>query len=91
MYSLLRVGDGSIEKYSELSDLVNNQNESAEDMQLRLSSDSLHMQDDFEITTPPGSAEGEKSELLNEDGLFLSYNQNVVREVLNDIFRILKI
>ena len=70
-------------------ELVNNGNESVEDMKLRLSIDSLHIQDISEATTPQGT-EGGKSE-FSEDGLTLSHNQNVVKEVLNDIFRILKI
>ena len=70
-------------------ELVNNGTESVEDMELRSSIDSLHMQDISKVATPQGT-EGGKSE-LSEDGLTLSHNQNVVKEVLNDIFRILKI
>ncbi|CAF4037043.1 unnamed protein product [Rotaria sp. Silwood1] len=80
----------STRNFSSNLELVNNGNESAEDMELRLSIDSLHMQDISEVTTPQGT-EGGKSELLSEDGLALSHSQNVVKEVLNDVFRILKI
>ena len=48
------------------------------------------MQDISEVTTPQGSERG-WSELVSEDELALSHNQNVVKEVLNDVFRILKI
>ena len=80
----------STRNFSSNLELVNNGNESAEDMELRLSIDSLHMQDISEVTTPQGT-EGGKSELLSEDELALSHKQNVVKEVLNDVFGILKI
>ena len=46
------------------------------------------MQDDSKITTPQESAEGGKSELFSEDVVTLSHNQNVAKEVLDDVFRI---
>ena len=48
------------------------------------------MQNDSEITTPQGNGEGRRPELFSEDELTLSHNQNIVREVFNDVFRILQ-
>ena len=81
----------STQNYPNNVELVNNSNESVEDISLRSSIDSLHMQDDFEIATPQGSAEDGKCELLREDGLVLPHNQNAVRETIHNVFRILKI
>ena len=72
-------------------ELVNSSIKSVKDTQLRLSIDSLHMQDDFEIATQQESAKDGKCELLSEDGLALPHNQNAVRETHNKVFCILKI
>ena len=44
----------SIRNFPISLELVNNENESAEDIQLRLSIDSLHVRVDSELTTPQG-------------------------------------
>ena len=79
----------STRDFSSDLELVNNGAESVEDMELRLSIDSLRMQNISEVTTPQGT-EGGKSE-LSADGLTLSHNQNVVQGILNGTLSILKI
>ena len=55
-------------------ELVNNDNESVDDMELRLLIESLHMRDGSNVNTPQSSKQGTKSELLSENELAVSHN-----------------
>ena len=71
--------------------LLNVTNESQEDFQLRSSMDSLRMHDDFELGVAGKNAEYEKSNSSSEDEAAVLHEQNRIKKILNDVFRILEI
>ena len=71
--------------------LLNITNESQEDFQLRSSMDSLRMQDDFELGVAGKNSEYEKSNSSSEDEAVVLHEQNRIKKILNDVFRILEI
>ena len=71
--------------------LLNVTNESQEDFQLRSSMDSLRMHDDFELGVAGKNDEYEKSNSSSEDEAAVLHEQNRIKKILNDVFRILEI
>lgn len=77
--------------FSDNLELTNNDNESVKAMELRLSLDSLYMQDGSDTNTPQSASQNVNSEVFSEDESVVSHNRNAVREVFNAVFHILNI
>jgi hypothetical protein len=71
--------------------LSDNDDQSNEHSQLRLSMGSLNVEDNFEISTSQRAAEAEQSGTSSEDEFALSFDRHAAKKIFNDVFRILKI